>query len=234
MGNDQPTVLITGGSRGLGLGIAKDLVSDHRVITVARNSPEQPDQRIDHRTGFDLANRECLEMLTDDLSACDVLINNAGIAHDGILATQSIEDVEEMLQVNLTGSIHLTKLYLRERLAVRKRGIVVTIGSIVSQRGYRGLAVYSATKAALSGMTRALAREMGSKGFRLNMVLPGFLETDMSGALDADKRNQIVRRTPMGRLGSVEDVTPLVRFLISPGAAYITGQEFIVDGGLTS
>ena len=82
MGNDQPTVLITGGSRGLGLGIARDLVSDHRVITVARNSPEQPDQRIDHRTGFDLANRECLEMLTDDLSACDVLINNVGIAHD--------------------------------------------------------------------------------------------------------------------------------------------------------
>jgi 3-oxoacyl-[acyl-carrier protein] reductase len=175
-----------------------------------------------------------LDKLAPRLAECDALVNNVGIAYDGILAMQSLQSIEEIVQVNLVSLLYLTKLYVRERLAVSQPGNVVTIGSIVAIRGYRGLAAYSASKGALSSMTRALAREMGAKGFRFNTVLPGFIETDMSRSLSGEQRKQIIRRTPLGRLAKVDDVVPIVRFLLSEDSRFITGQEIIVDGGITS
>jgi 3-oxoacyl-[acyl-carrier protein] reductase len=110
---------------------------------------------------------------------------------------------------------------------------ILNISSIVGLTGFRGLSVYSSTKSAMLGLTRSLARELGPANIVVNAVLPGFLTTEMSSSLEVDQRNQIVRRTPLGRLGNVEDVVPVVRFLLSPDSRFITGQYIIVDGGAT-
>lgn len=239
MNSGRPAVFITGTSRGLGRGIALDLARSYHVIGAARGAFQYPPdlangQTIDHREGIDVARTKDLDQLVPDLGRCVALVNNVGVAYDGILATQSLESIEQIINVNLTSILYLTKLYIRERLAIRQPGNVVTIGSIVASRGYRGLAAYSASKGALAAMTRALAREMGAKGFRFNIVHPGYIETEMSKGLSDEQREMIVRRTPLGRLATIDDVTPVVRFLLSDESRFITGQEIVVDGGLTA
>jgi len=135
----------------------------------------------------------------------DVLVNNADVARDGILALFSDDDVDTGIDLNLKGTLHITRLVSRRMLA-KGGGEIVNISSIVGLSGYRGLSVYSATKAALDAFTRSLARELGSRGITVNSVAPGYLRTEMSHGLDDDQLQQIVRRTPAGRLGKPEDV----------------------------
>jgi len=159
------------------------------------------------------------------------LVNNAGMARDGVLATLPEVDIETMIAVNLTGSITAARAFLRTKLERRGPGRIVNISSIIGQRGFTGLSAYSATKAGLDGFTRSLAREVGRLRITVNSVAPGYLDTDMSETLTAGQREQIVRRTPLGRLGKAEDVVPVVRFLLSDEAAFVTGQTLVVDGG---
>ncbi len=223
-------ILITGTSRGLGYALAHDLSLDHEVIGLARSEMQgTPWTQI----RCDLNNREDLARIKTHLGEAEVLINNAAVGYDGLLAVQGIEEIETLIQVNLVAPIILSKFWSRQRLARRKAGMIINITSICGIRGYAGLAVYGATKAGLDGFTRSLARELGAKGFRVNSVLPGYMETDMSSGLDSEKKNMIVRRTPLGRLATVADIVPVVKFLISDAAGFITGQTLIVDGGAT-
>lgn len=243
---DGRVVVITGGSRGLGAGLVQAYLDEgYRVATCARSRTEQVDQwAADPRTAERLLFRETdvsdraedaafISAVMERWGRIDILINNAGVARDAILATAQPDDVDTVIDLNLKGTLEITRLVSRRMLA-QGGGYIVQISSIVGLSGYRGLAVYSATKAALDGMTRALARELGSRGIIVNSVAPGYLRTEMSHGLDEDQLQQIVRRTPAGRLGEPEDIARLVLFLTSEDNTYITGQTLVADGGLTA
>lgn len=236
-------VIVTGGSRGLGLGIVEALLAEgYRVSTCSR----APSEALERLAGPDLFWQPCRIGDGDEVrafmdAALDLgggsplwgLVNNAGIAREGVLATFPEIDVEEVIQVNLTGAIQVARAFLRAKLVKRGPGRIVNISSIIGQRGYNGLSAYSASKAGLDGLTRALAREVGRLQVTVNSVAPGYLATEMSGTLAEGQRDQIVRRTPLGRLGEVADVVPVVRFLLGDGAGFVTGQTIVVDGGIT-
>lgn len=186
-----------------------------------------------HLAGIDVSDHHSLDALEAELETCDALVNNVGVARDALLVAQPFSDIEDVINVNLTSVLYLTRLYARARLRQRKNGTVVTISSIIGIRGYAGLVAYSASKGALNAMNRSLARELGPKGFRFNVVLPGYIDTGMSSRLSESQRSQIVRRTPLGRLATVGDIVPAVRFLLSPEASFITGQMLVIDGGIT-
>ena len=162
-----------------------------------------------------------------------MLVNNAGVATDGLLALMSDDEIDTVVDLNVKATIHLTRLVSR-RMLRHGAGSIVNISSIVGLSGYRGLAAYGATKAALDGFTRGMARELGARGIRVNSVAPGYVETEMTHGLDAEQLDQIARRTPLGRLAEASEIAAAVRFMASSEAAFITGQVLVVDGGITA
>lgn len=238
------SILVTGGSRGLGAGIVESfLASGDTVSTCSRSGSAVVDRWASEAAGrflfrpVDLAQRDDVRAFVRDVVAThgriDVLVNNAGVANDGILATMADDDVDQVIDLNLRGTLTVTKAVVR-RMLRQGSGRIINVSSVVGSSGYRGLAAYSATKAALDGMTRALARELGSRGITVNSVAPGYVATEMSHGLTADDLAQIVRRTPLGRLADPSDVAAAVQFLASEAAAFITGQVLTVDGGLSA
>jgi 3-oxoacyl-[acyl-carrier protein] reductase len=239
-------VIITGGSRGLGAGIVQSFLELGNTVATCSRAPTDRteawarDPQLDgrfHHESVDLADGAAagrfVHNVIERFGRIDVLVNNAGVARDGVIALIRDDEIDQVIDLNLRGTIHVTRQVSR-RMLVQRSGRIINISSIVGLSGYRGLSIYSATKAALDGFTRALARELGSRGITVNSVAPGYLRTEMSHGLDEDQLGQIERRTPAGRLGEPEDVAAAVRFLASGEASFINGQVLVVDGGLTA
>jgi len=237
------TSLVSGGSRGLGLAIVERLLErGDEVATFSRSGSESLD-RLGERHGHRLvaerldasdaeAVRGFVARVGERFGRIDHCVANAAIAHEGVLATMTDAEIDAMLAVNLRGSIVLVREAVRQMLVNRSTFASVTvISSVVAARGSPGLSVYAATKAGLEGFARSLARELGSRGIRVNALAPGFLETELSGSLSDEDRGRIVRRTPLGRLGQAADIVGAVEFLASPRAGFITGQVITIDGG---
>ena len=241
-----PTTIVSGGSRGLGLAVVSRMLDrGDRVATFSRGGSDSLVALADrhpgrlHHARIDAADSVMLCRFVNDTVALfgrvDHCVANAAVATEGVLATMSDDAIDSMLAVNLRGAIVLVRECVRQFLAQPRtpgrNGSVVVVSSVVAGRGSPGLAAYAATKAGLEGFARSLAREVGARGIRVNAVAPGFLATELSASLSDADRGRIVRRTPLGRLGTVEDVVGAIDFLTGPGADFITGQTVTVDGG---
>lgn len=241
----QRNVIVTGGSRGLGLGIARRLAADgFRAIAVARRDSEALAAAL-RECGEALAFRPCdlgdiaglgglVATIRREFGPLYGLVNNAAIGTSGVLATMRIDDIEATVRLNTVSPTVLTRHVVRAMMADGGGGRIVNISSVVAATGFGGLAVYGATKAALVGFTKSLARELGPLDITVNAVAPGFVDTAMTDGLADAQRERIVRRSPLQRLAETSDVAAAVAFLMSDAARNITGTVLTVDAGSTA
>ncbi len=244
---DQPkrVAIVTGASRGIGKAIALRLARDGRhVALVSRNEGPLSEVRalIEESGGSasvhpidlsDLAGVQAgVEAIAAQRGRLDILVNNAGVTRDNLALRMTDEDFESVLRVNLTGAFVAMRAAIRPMMKGRF-GRIVNIGSTSGLVGNAGQANYAAAKAGLIGLTRAIAREVGSKGITANVVAPGFIETDMTANLPEQVREHVLKSLPVGRLGAVEDIAAAVAYVASDAAGYLTGQVICVDGGMT-
>jgi 3-oxoacyl-[acyl-carrier protein] reductase len=238
-------VIVTGASRGLGLAITRRLVAEgFRVIAVARRESDALRGEIDAAppgalafAPFDLGEIDALPgfvaALKKQHGAPYGLVNNAGLGTEGLLANMHNSQIEELLRINVTAPIILTKYVVRQMMA-GDGGRVVNISSIIASMGYNGLSAYDASKAALIGFTKSLAREVGRLGITVNAVAPGFIATEMTAALQDDDRARIMARAALRRLAEPADVANAVSYLLADNARNITGTVLTVDAGATA
>ncbi len=237
-------VVVTGGSRGLGLAIVRTLAqAGFHVIAIARTQGNALDAVIaQHPNAIDFVPWDLSEVTTfpelsrtlrERFGPIYGLVNNAGIGTAGILAMMPDVHIVRIMHMNVISPITLTKYLIRPMMSAQA-GRVVNISSIVATTGYPGLAAYGASKAALVGFTRSLAREVGSMGITVNAVAPGFIETEMTHGLDDRQLGQIKRRSALHRMATADDVSAAVDFLMSDRAANITGTVTTVDAGNTA
>jgi 3-oxoacyl-[acyl-carrier protein] reductase len=228
--------LVTGASRGIGLAIAQELARAGAEVVVGYRSGGDEAERLAGEIGgravqADVSDADEARRLVEEAGALDVLVNNAGITRDGLLARMPDADWREVIDTNLGGVFHTCRAAARGMMR-RRAGAIVNVSSIVGLHGNPGQTNYSAAKAGIIGFTKALARELGSRGVRANVVAPGYVTTRLTDVLPDDLKQAMLANTPLGRLGSPEDVAGAVRFLVSDEASFITGEVVLVDGGL--
>jgi len=175
--------------------------------------------------------KELIERVENELGEIDTLVNNAGVTRDTLIARMTDDDWETVIDTNLRGTFNTARAVSRKMLR-RRAGSIVNLSSVVGVHGNPGQANYAASKAGIIGLTKALARELGSRGVRVNAIAPGYIATELTNVLNEEQRALILQNTPLGRLGEPEDVAGAVRFLCSDEAAFITGEVLLVDGGL--
>jgi 3-oxoacyl-[acyl-carrier protein] reductase len=241
-------VVVTGGSRGIGLAIARRLAAaGYNVIAVARRESGELRETIRdvvkqgagglHFKAFDLSEIDAIpafvKALRDEFGAIYGLVNNAGIGTEGLLATMHNIEIEALVRLNVTSPIVLTKYVVRQMMA-DGAGRVINMSSIIATTGYNGLSVYGATKAAASGFTRSLAREVGKLGITVNAIAPGFVDTELTQGLPEDQRKRIAGRSALRRLPETDDVARMVEYLLGDGGRNITGSVLTIDAGNTA
>jgi 3-oxoacyl-[acyl-carrier protein] reductase len=230
------TALVTGASRGIGKAIALELArAGASVVLGYRTGGEEVEAVAEEAGGravqADVADPEAARALVEEAGELDILVNNAGLTRDGVLARMSDEDWRDVLETNLFSVFYTCRAASRGMMR-RRAGSIVNVSSIVGVHGNWGQANYAASKAGIIGFTKSLARELGSRNVRANVVAPGYVKTRLTDVLPEDATQAMLSNTPLGRLGDPEDVAGAVRFLASDEASFITGEVVLVDGGL--
>lgn len=241
----KPIALVTGASRGIGASIAEKLAKDgfHVLINYTSNESKarEVQTRIQAEGGkadlcqFDVANSaqvdEKFDWIAKTFGPVNVLVNNAGITIDSLLLRLKDEDLDKTLNIDLKGAIFCSRAAAKQMMRERK-GSIIQISSVIGESGNAGQSAYAAAKAGMIGFAKSMAKELASRQIRVNVVTPGFIATDMTGALTDAQKEAILRTVPLGNLGQPEDVANLVAFLASSASRYITGQVIGVNGGL--
>jgi 3-oxoacyl-[acyl-carrier protein] reductase len=230
------SALVTGGSRGIGRAIAEELARAGASVVVGYRSGKDDAEEVASAIGgravqADVGSDEAARRLVDEAGELDVLVNNAGVTRDGLLARMPDEDWETVLRTNLYGAFHTCRAAARGMMR-RRRGSIVNVTSVVGIHGNPGQTNYAASKGGIIGFTKALARELGNRGVRANVVAPGYVDTRLTEVIADEMKQLMLANTPLGRFGTPEDVAGAVRFLCSDEAAFITGEVLLVDGGL--
>jgi 3-oxoacyl-[acyl-carrier protein] reductase len=241
--SDGKIAIVTGASRGIGRGIALALAEAGATVICAARDMEKLEAVVKeieaaggkaHAHAVDVSSRESIEGLVSSTAASngriDILVNNAGITRDNLLLRMKPGEWDEVISTNLTSVFISTQAVMKTMLKQRS-GSIINIGSVVGLTGNAGQANYAAAKAGLIGFSKSVAREVASRGIRVNVVTPGFIDTDMTKAVPEAAKQSLLANIPLGRTGSPADVAALVVYLASDAAVYVTGQTMSVDGG---
>ena len=230
------TALVTGASRGIGRAVAGELARAGARVVLGFHSGKEEAESLAAELGgraiqADVSSSDDARRLVEDAGDVDILVNNAGLTRDGVLARMPDDDWRTVLETNLSSVFYTCRAVCRPMM--RKRaGAIVNISSIVGVHGNWGQTNYAASKAGIIGFTKSLARELGSRNVRANVVAPGYVRTRLTDVLPEEATAAMLQNTPLGRLGEPDDVAGAVRFLCSDEAAFITGEVLLVDGGL--